>query len=930
MRHCLLFSFILLTLVVCLPAHSFAKEKQFVVGFSQCTSGDLWRQTMQRLMEIEISFHPDMKLEIKDAHDNNDNQIRQIQEFLDEGIDLLIVSPNESAPITPIVEKVFKKGIPVIVVDRKVYTESYSAYIGGNNYVIGQEAGKYAAKLLHGNGKVVEIRGLDGSSPSIERNKGFKDVLANYPDIRVVASESGEWNWDGARRVMEDIEKQQLDFDLVFGFNDVMAMEAHKVVTAHHPNAHYYFLGIDGLPGENGGIKAVMDGKLDATFLYSTGGEQAIQVASKILHHEPFQRENILETMVIDSTNATVLKLQTDQMELLQRKIEAQKSILDLQLSKIQTQKLVLSFTVILLVLIVVLAFVIYGALQTKKNANLKLEKKNVEIERQNEAIRKQRDQLVEISNQLEEATQAKLRFFTNISHEFRTPLTLITGPLENLMQSKSFSPEQQRQFKLMHRNTLRLLRLVNQLMDFRKLGNQKMNLLASEQDLVGFLNDVHESFTNNAEKKNITFTFHHEPASLPLWFDQDKLDKVFFNLLSNAFKFTPDGGQISISVSQPKPIKDEAFREVVEVEIKDSGEGIDPKYAGRIFDRFFQSEKSHHFKGTGLGLSLSKEFIELHRGSIRLESLPKLGTSFFITLPLGYAHLQDSERITDETVLEHPLQDEITDEPAPDTIAEKAVMSGDNRPLILIVEDVADVREYIRTCLGSQYEILEAEDGEAGIRMVDENEPDLIISDVMMPKMDGLELTHRLKSDVKTCHLPIILLTAKASLEQKLEGLEEGADSYIPKPFNKQHLLIRVRKLLEQRSKVREHYKHHLSFKDEGENLNRLDKKFLSKLTGIVAENLTNEQLSVEELGDKMGLSRVHLYRKVKKLTDLSVSEFVTSIKLKKSLDLLANSGKSIAEIAYEVGFTSPSYFTKCFKDQFEMSPSEYIQKNG
>ena len=226
--------------------------------------------------------------------------------------------------------------------------------------------------------------------------------------------------------------------------------------------------------------------------------------------------------------------------------------------------------------------------------------------------------------------------------------------------------------------------------------------------------------------------------------------------------------------------------------------------------------------------------------------------------------------------------------------------------------------------------QILEAEDGKAAIQLVEDNEPDLIISDVMMPKMDGLELTRRLKSDIKTCHLPIILLTAKASLEQKLEGLEEGADSYIPKPFNQQHLLIRVRKLLEQRSKVREHYKHHLNFKDEGENLNRLDKKFLSKLTALVEENLTNEQLSVEDLGDKMGLSRVHLYRKVKKLTDMSVSEFVTSVKLKKSLDLLVNSGKTISEIAYQVGFTSPSYFTKCFKEQFNLSPSEYIQRNG
>jgi YesN/AraC family two-component response regulator len=295
----------------------------------------------------------------------------------------------------------------------------------------------------------------------------------------------------------------------------------------------------------------------------------------------------------------------------------------------------------------------------------------------------------------------------------------------------------------------------------------------------------------------------------------------------------------------------------------------------------------------------------------------------------LGNTHLVDSELIIDGVVPAPPQQKEMADETLlPGAVVEKNITKGENRPIVLIVEDEADVREYIRSCLGGAYRILEAGDGKAGIQLVEENGPDLIISDVMMPKMNGLEFTRQLKSDIKTCHIPIILLTAQASLEQKLEGLEEGADSYISKPFNKQHLLIRIRKLLEQRSNVREHYKNHLDFINEEGNINRLDKEFLAKITNIVEENLNPDQLSVEELGEKMGLSRVHLYRKVKKLTDMSVSEFVTSVKLKKSLDLLVNSGKTIAEIAYEVGFTSPSYYTNCFKKQFNLSPSEYIQK--
>ena len=918
--------YVLITLACLSPNTIQAKEKEYVIGFSQCTTGDIWRQTMQRLMEIEISFHPDMKLVIKDARDNNENQIRQIKEFLNDGVDLLIVSPNESAPITPIVEEVYQSGIPVIVVDRKVYTESYSAYIGGNNYVIGKEAGKYAVKLLNEKGKVVTIRGLDGSSPSIERNKGFMEILSKYPHIQVTASESGKWNRNGALQVMESINRNHIDFDLIFGFNDVMAIEARRVAKENGIEGKY-FLGIDGLPGESGGIKAVLDDKLDATFLYPTGGEQAIQVASKILHQKPFQRNNILETLVIDSSNAQVLKLQTDQMELLQRKIEAQRSILDFQLSKIETQRLILFYTIILLVLIVILVFVIFGAFQTKRNANLELRKYNAGIEKQNEAIRDQRDKLVEMSGQLKEATHAKLQFFTNISHEFRTPLTLIIGPLEELLKSRSFAPEQQKLFKLIYRNSLRLLRLINQLMDFQKLENRKMRLKAKEEDLIAFIKDIFESFTSEAEKKKIKFRLNSLCATLPLWFDLDKLEKVFYNLLSNAFKFTPAGGQITISVGNPKPVTGHNFKEAIEIEVKDNGEGIDPKYMDGIFSRFFQAQKSCQSKGTGLGLSLSKDFIDLHQGSIRVKSEIREGTSFFITLPLGNAHLTESEMIDGNTAIDQLKQNIILDEIPDDPTSGKPIIKGQNRPVILIVEDIADMRTYIKNCLSKHYQILEAEDGEEGIRIVEEKDPDLIISDLMMPKMNGLMLTRHLKLNIETCHIPVILLTAKVSFDQKMRGLEEGADSYIPKPFNKQHLLIRVRKLLEQRNKVREHYKNHLDFIVEEENINRLDKKFLTRITNIVEGNQNNTQFSVEELGKELGLSRVHLYRKVKKLTGLSVSEFVTSVKLKKSLDLLVNSGETIAEVAYEVGFSSPSYFTSCFKKQFNLTPSGYIQ---
>ena len=903
-----------------------AKDK-YTIGFSQCTTSDYWRQSMQRLMQIELAFYPDMQLVIKDAEDSSEKQILQIEEFLLEGIDLLIVSPNESAPITPVIEKVYRSGIPVIVLDRKVNTDKYSAYIGGNNYKIGQEAGKYAVKSLGGDGRIVEIRGLDGSSPAIERKKGFMEIISQYPDVQIVYSESGEWNWDGARRVMENVMENDVDFDLIFGHNDVMAREAWLVWKKYNPTKNVYFLGIDGLPGNDGGMQSVIEGLLDATFYYPTGGEKAIQIAHKILHHFPFERESILETIVIDSNNAQILKVQTDQVEQLHQKIEAQKSILDIQISKFQTQRLVLIFTVILLIFIVILVFLIFNAFRHKKMANRKLESKNFEIEKQNNAIKEQHDQLIKVTRQLEEATQTKLRFFTNISHEFRTPLTLITGPLENLMRMEGISTEFQQQFKLIHHNSLRLLRLVNQLMDFRKLENEQMKLIASEQDLICFLKEKVETFAYLAKKKNIDFKLISELESIPVWIDSDKLDKVFFNLLSNAFKFTLPKGKITIHVKSAKPVLNKPYKNEIEIEIKDSGEGIDKQYVDRIFDRFFQAEKSHHFKGTGLGLSLSKEFIEKHHGRIRVESEIGKGTSFYIILPLGKEHLRQEEMTTIDFLKETKLPEPVISKTQNDFKKDVLIGTEQNRQIVLIVEDVAEVREYIRSCLGDHYIIMEAGNGDEGLRMVIENEPDLIISDVMMPIMSGLELTKKLKSDLKTCHIPIILLTAKVSLEHKLEGLEEGADSYIPKPFNSQHLLVRVRKLLEMKRKVREHYKDSLFF-EKDDKLNRLDKKFLNKLTNIIGKYDVHEELSVEELSEKMGMSRVHLYRKIKKLTDMSVSEFVVSVKLKRSLELLRNSGKTVAEIAYEVGFSSPSYYSKCFKDQLKISPTEYRQK--
>nr|WP_319271365.1 substrate-binding domain-containing protein [uncultured Draconibacterium sp.] len=905
-----------------------AKEK-YTIGFSQCTTGDDWRKSMHREMMIELAFYPDFELIIKDANDNNEKQIKDIRQLWEEKIDLLIVSPNESEPITPIVEEVYNSGIPVIVIDRQITSEAYTAYVGANNYLIGKEAGDYAVKLLNGIGKIVEITGLQGSSPAINRHNGFMEVISQYPDIELVASESGKWNYGDSKTVMQNFLDRELDFDLVFSHNDRIARAAYEVIDASN-SGKKFILGIDGLLGDDGGIEDVIDRKIDATFLYPTGGEEAIQLADKILNEQPFDRINILETVVIDNNNAKILKLQYEAVADLQGKIEDQKTILANQIARFKSQRSFLIVVLVLLAAIVILVIQTFRAYRIKRSANQKLEHQKLEIEKRNREIIKQRDQIIEVSEKLEEATQTKLRFFTNMSHEFRTPLTLIVGPLENMIDSADIPERFKKQVSLMHKNALRLLHLINQLMDFRKIENNKMQLQAAQYDVVSFLNEVIMPFYDLAEKKKISVLFETEERSINAWFDMDKLDKVVFNLLSNAIKFTPVNGSIKVSCSTLKSVVNKVWDEELEIKVADTGNGIPPNEVNHIFDRFYQAESSHGFMGTGLGLSLSKEFVDLHHGKIEVKSEVGKGTTFTIRLPLGDQHLSDAEKI--ETPVSHSARQPTkrSSEIQIDTIADKALaLDFDETPTILLVEDEKDVREYIKDSLHDHYRILQAENGKKALEIIREEEPDLIVSDIMMPEMDGLELTRTLKTDLKTCHIPIILLTAKTSQEQKFEGLEEGADSYIPKPFNSKHLQIRVKKLLELRKKMQERYKGQLLINEDDKDLSRLDRKFLNKISQIVEEHLEKEELTVEELSQMLGLSRVHVYRKIKKLTGMSVSEFVRSVKLKLALNLIKTSGKTMAEIAYEVGFSSPSYFTKCFKDQFGMSPSEFGKRS-
>ncbi|WP_321347820.1 substrate-binding domain-containing protein [uncultured Draconibacterium sp.] len=899
-----------------------AKEK-YTIGFSQCGQRDNWRLKMEAEMERELLFHPDLSIIIKQALDDSETQIKQINELMNMGIDLLIVSPNEINPIQKVVEEVYHKGIPVVLIDRRIDSENFTAYVGGDNYEIGQFAAEYIGGKLNYKGNVMEIQGAQTISAAAERSRGFNDVLAKYENLNNVYKIHSFWSSTIVADSLPSGFAKHPDIKAIFAFNDGLAEDAVEALNANKLSTDLIIVGVDGLPTPGDGIEMVENGTLTATIIYPTGGKESIQLASKILHDEPFEKYNSLFSTVVDESNVRITRHQFQNISELQLDINKSMDMLKILNGRYHVQQILL-FVLLVLFTVMIIFLLMY------LSANKKLKQSNINLGKQKNEISSQNAELMRLSNELEEATKAKLRFFTNMSHEFRTPLTLIVGPLENMIDSADIPERFKKQVSLMHKNALRLLHLINQLMDFRKIENNKMQLQAAQYDVVSFLNEVIMPFYDLAEKKKIAVLFDTKEHSINAWFDMDKLDKVVFNLLSNAIKFTPVNGSIKVSCSTLKSVVNKVWDEELEIKVADTGNGIPPNEVNHIFDRFYQAESSHGFLGTGLGLSLSKEFVDLHHGKIEVKSEVGKGTTFTIRLPLGDQHLSDAEKI--ETPVSHSARQPTkrSSEIQIDTIADRALaLDFDETPTILLVEDEKDVREYIKDSLHDHYRILQAENGKKALEIIREEEPDLIVSDIMMPEMDGLELTRTLKTDLKTCHIPIILLTAKTSQEQKLEGLEEGADSYIPKPFNSKHLQIRVKKLLELRKKMQERYKGQLLINEDDKDLSRLDRKFLNKISKIVEEHLEKEELTVEELSQMLGLSRVHVYRKIKKLTGMSVSEFVRSVKLKLSLNLIKTSGKTMAEIAYEVGFSSPSYFTKCFKDQFGMSPSEFGKRS-
>ena len=722
----------LLAAIVALCCACTDNKPKHIIGVSQC-SEDIWRSWQNSEMKMEAAFHEGVELRFTSAYDNSERQSQQIDSLVESGIDLLIVAPNQLTSVSPAIDRAFDKGIPVIVFERKTDSQKYTAFVSADNYEMGWLMGEYIKSRLNGKGNVIEILGLKGSSPADERHKGFANALSSS-DLKVVGTLQGDWSEETSYQKVKQwlAGHKDVKVDYVFGQNDRMAMGARKAF--REIGRSPYFCGIDGLPGENGGIQLVRDSLLDASYIYPTRGDQLLQIALNILEGKPFKKETMLTSAIVTHDNANVLLLESEEVVRQAQRLERMNQQASTYLHQLSTQRIINVLSVVLIVMM--LAFIVIFYLYHLQKARLADERNRMERE--------------------------QLDFYTQVSHELRTPLTLIDGPLEQISQTKEAkeaSAETQGLIAILRRNTQQLTDIINKMLDAQTaIGNTKAAMAETLTDL---------------------------PAETP---------------------------------------------------------------------------------------------------------------------PLPSA------------------------EPSQQA----------NNATILIVDDNADIRAYLRSILQGTYQVNEAADGQQGLALANEIVPDLIISDVMMPVMNGLEFCQRVKGGTATSHIPVILLTARALSQHQIEGYESGADAYITKPFSAELLMARISNLLRSRLQLKnlfgnaEDNTKAPAAADEAPATERevaeaaITDTFLLKFRDFIEKNMSDSDLNVETIGAELGLSRVQLYRKVKALTGQSPVELLRTARLQKGRQLLQTSGKTISEIAYEVGFTAPSYFTKCFKDEFGISPSD------
>lgn len=715
-KHIILYVILLLLVFVS------CSDRRTVIGVSQC-SDDLWRQKVNREIKIGQYQYKNVDVVFASADNNGQRQARQIDSLVKAKVDLLVVAPSDVKTVAPAIERAYRAGIPVILYDRMIESTHYTAYIGTDNVAIGKEVADYLAHQLQGRGTVVEITGERGSTPVADRHRGFMQGMKAFPQIQVVTLE-GDWNLAGAKKLMRQYMDAGKPVDAVFGHNDAEAWGAQQAAKEKNREKQMLFVGIDGLPGENQGVDLVDQGVMTASYIYPTKGETIVPLAMNILQGKPYKRMNYFQSALVTAENAKLIDMQYKEIEGLTADLNTIYSSINEYMKMYRWQKIISILAVAVVVLLLIMIFY------------------RRKVRREKEKLNEQRKQMAD----------DKIAFFTNVSHQLRTPLTLVSGPLNRLMQADNYTEEQKMLLQVVLRNVGQLETLTADVLNFK-----------------------------------------------------EQVDAM---------------NQASA-------------------------------------DEACEKELSQHV-------------------------------------------LRDSRH---QMLLQQDVEELST---------------------ILIVDDNEDIRSYLRVLLAGQYYVIEASDGQNGLRLAKESVPDLIVSDVMMPVMDGLTFCSKIKEDEVTSHIPVILLTARSEESQRIEGYEHGADAYITKPFSDHLLLVRISNLLQaRRQRKNDEAKQMLSAEDiqtdePGERM------FLERFKKAAKSHIGDANLRMDDLGSELSLSKVQMYRKVKALTGKTPAEVLREMRMQKAYSLLKQTDKTISEVAAEVGFAIPGYFSACFKKQFGINPTE------
>lgn len=881
------------------------ESKTYRIGVSQCSQDD-WRAKMNDEINREIMFHEDAVAEIRSADDSSAKQIADIRYFVDNGFDIIIVSPNEAEALTPIIKEVYEKGIPVVIFDRNINGDTYTARIGVDDRGLGRSAAHYALHISGKGAKAIEIYGLKGSTPAEGRHEGFVSEFEKNGGT-LLTSVASNWNKEDAEAAVDSLLEIYSDVDLIYAHNDRMAIGASEVAR-RHGRRDIRIIGIDAAP--NIGIKAVADSVIDATFLYPTEGHRLIQTALAILKNEPYKKETILPvSSAVDLTNADILLLQNEALKEETGKMKLLKAQVDDYWAQHSSQTSLFYASIAIIVLLFGVGFLLLRAYWQRS-------RHQKELMARNRLLEEEKNKQTQLNEQLRIATQSKLVFFTNVSHDLRTPLTLIAEPIAQLAEAGNLTPQQSTLIRIANKNIKILQRLINQILDFRKYENGKLGLTLTETDFSRVVGDWMESFYSVARKRDIKLTLVGPAQETPvvMAIDVEKIERVFFNLLSNAFKYTPDNGSITVSY--------ESDGENLTFRVADTGEGISDRDLGNIFDRFYQVDRINP-KGSGIGLSLAKAFVELHGGAISVESTLNVGTEFTVKLPVR--HVSETVAEDDRTIVREDAAIELDNIESDFTFDEK-------KPLVLIIDDNRDIQKLVGELLAPDYNIIAAPNGREGVRLAARYVPDLIICDVMMPVMDGLECCRRIKEEVSTSHIPVLMLTACSLDEQRVQGYESGADGYLSKPFSTSVLKSRCASLIANRKRIKDLWQSGpfpvVSDRKpkamESLGTTDIDSDFYRRFLDILMKEIGNQDLNVDMIASKLGLERSQFYRKIKSLTNYAPVELIRRLRLQRGRELLLTTDRTVAEIAYETGFSTPAYFTKCYRDAYGETPSQ------